>query len=183
MDPLVFLDNTKKEGFCNDHRQRYTLVPVPNEGGNLDYGVIAPEIARDAGIPALPIRLANGEHRWPKSGFGICHILAQHGNDLADADYVSVQDFVAHTAREFNAIHHRVEHRREAGVNAPSKEINRWILTIRPDSDLPDYRMLVVEVHRSGEYLAVVAGYLREAGRPINDKLVWERREHSTESG
>ena len=75
MDPLEFQKNTEVDGCCFDHRQRYTVVVVPQSGGCLDFGRIPDDVAEATGLLPLPIRLPNGEHRWPENGFGARHIL------------------------------------------------------------------------------------------------------------
>ena len=169
MDPLDFQKNTEVDGCCFDHTQRYTLVPVPESGGCVDFGRIPDDVAVATGMLPLPVRLSNGEHRWPNNGFGARHILVQHGRALADADYYSVQDFVLETVKYFDAVY--------------ASHTGRWQLVLRPNEELPDYRVLVIQRYKEQNYYSVVTGWLREGNRPIKDTLVWERRDRPPEPG
>lgn len=169
VSPEQFILNTVNDGYDPDESSADLLVAVPDEPGRLNYGHISAEIALAAGIPALPIRLRNGRHRG-SSGYGVAHILGTHDGELAKVDYWSVQDFVLDVTIHFDVI-------------LRSDSSGRLMLVSRADWDLNQHRILVLELDGQSRFYSAVTGYLRDGGRKIKGKLVWERRERSTELG
>ncbi|TCP16915.1 LPD38 domain-containing protein [Simplicispira metamorpha] len=78
------------------------FVPAPD--GGLDYGEITPEMGKAMRRQAGVIRLQQGVQNADGTGWGLAHIEANHGNQIRNAGFASVQDFVAHIANGFNEV-------------------------------------------------------------------------------
>lgn len=93
-----FIKATEAEGY--DPSLDRQPAPMPDRS-SIDFGTIEAK----TGLASLPLRIAHGEHRGPTNGYGIRHIMLGHGEELAAAEFYSVQDFVTYVIDGFDAIY------------------------------------------------------------------------------
>lgn len=73
------------------------FIPAPD--GGLDYGEITPEMGKAMRRQAGKIRLQQGDDR-----FGLTHIEKRHGDEIRNAGFSSVQEFVADIAKNIDQV-------------------------------------------------------------------------------
>ncbi|MCE1249261.1 MAG: hypothetical protein LWW82_00845, partial [Comamonadaceae bacterium] len=73
------------------------FIPAPD--GGLDYGEITPEMGQAIRRQAGKIRLQQGNER-----FGLTHIESRHGEEIRNAGFASVQEFVADIAKNIDQV-------------------------------------------------------------------------------
>ncbi|PWB44642.1 MAG: hypothetical protein C3F19_00825 [Rhodocyclales bacterium] len=78
------------------------FVKAPD--GSIDFGEITEEQALAMRRQAGKIRLTRGEHNEDGTGHGLAHIEANHGKQIRNAGFESVEAFVSHVATKFNEI-------------------------------------------------------------------------------
>lgn len=169
MTPETFQENTESDGYLAEPYAEDLFATVSEHDASTEFGAISVDVANAAGMLALPIRIVHGKDRGSNNGYGIRHILMEHGEALGEVDYYSVQDFVRDMVLNFDAIY--------------EVHSDRWVLVIYQNSDIPEHRILVLQMHRSRKCYAVVTGYLRDGDRRIKGTLIWERRDRSPEPG
>lgn len=164
-----FYKNTEMDGFICGLDHQYARDP---NLGTLDIGKIDRDAANgNCGLKELPIRIAHGEHRGPTNGYGIRHILIGHGQELADDDWYSVQDFVQCVIEGFDAIY-----------QDPDRP-KRWQLVERASISISKHRIIVIEASGCGNFYKVITGWLKDGERRLTKTPVWERRDRSPKSG
>jgi hypothetical protein len=85
---------------------------VQLEDGGVDFGLVKPDLADQAGLPSAPIRLERGWHdKATGRGMGDLHIEARHGAEIrsiTDADgkpiFKDPAEFIQFVARNQNEI-------------------------------------------------------------------------------
>lgn len=133
------------------------FVAAPN--GTKDFGEITPEIAKSAGVSAAPIRLREGNDTY-----GLKHIEARHGEGIRQRGYPSVEVFVEHIAKNFDAVYPR-----------PRGALDLVL------SDGDHGRMIVsLEPHGKGDYYDVKTATPSREDQYKNKKPLWERAGTST---
>ena len=80
--------------------QKFVAAP----GGGIDFGEIRSDIAKSIRRQPGKIRLPIGEHRKDGTGYGLLHIEANHGKQIRNAGFNSVEAFVSHVATKFDEI-------------------------------------------------------------------------------
>lgn len=83
-------------------RPSEAFVAAPD--GSIDFGEITPEMAQAMRRQAGKIRLQDGVQNADGTGWGLSHIEANHGDQIRNAGFESVQHFVSHVARNFNEV-------------------------------------------------------------------------------
>lgn len=72
--------------------------------GSTTFGTISSE----TGLANLPIRLSTGENKTDKTGknvgYGVAHIEANHGEQIRNAGYNSIEEFVENVAHNYDTI-------------------------------------------------------------------------------
>lgn len=163
----IFHKNTESDGYKPDLDSQYSFVPKTTD---VDWGTINADAAASSGLLSIPLRLAHGEHRGPTNGYGIRHILLGHGEELAEEDWYSVQDFVLCTIDQFDAI-------------CKDATPNRWHLVRRAPSSKEKHWILVIEEDRSKLFYRIITGWTRDGYRRLKNTPIWELRECSSGSG
>ena len=72
--------------------QAESFVQAPD--GSIDFGEITPEMGKAMRRQAGKIRLQQGAQNANGTGYGLAHIEARHGREIAASGYASVQHFV-----------------------------------------------------------------------------------------
>lgn len=80
------------------------FVSAPD--GSINFGEITKEIGSKIKRQAAPIRLPRGVQNGDGTGYGLAHIEANHGKEIRNAGFESVESFVAHVAKNFNEVLH-----------------------------------------------------------------------------
>lgn len=73
------------------------------------------EIREESGLEPAPIRLSEGFQDEDGKGYGLAHIEANHGEQIRNAGFASVKEFVAFVAQNYDEDNIRVGKRRENG--------------------------------------------------------------------
>lgn len=73
------------------------------------------EIHEDSGLTPAPIKLSEGHQDGNGRGYGLAHIEANHGKQIRNAGFASVEDFVSFVAQNYDADNIRVGKRRKNG--------------------------------------------------------------------
>lgn len=139
-------------------RQGEDIVTAPN--GRDSFGMIQGEIARQAGMPPLPIKLLSGQQYGDHKGFGKLHIKEQHGEEIRKAGFKSEEEFVADVVKNFNAIYKVGENRYALVANGNLQKIH------------------IVELSHDKSYYNVITGYIAERKdfeRKRDIKLLWKQ--------
>lgn len=88
----------------SDELNEFAIPFVISSNGTTDFG----EVDKESGLQALPIRLNLGENTVDENGknhgYGLLHIEAGHGQQIRNAGYSSVEDFVEKVARNYKNI-------------------------------------------------------------------------------
>ncbi len=128
------------EGEVDEHGVPF----VKTDDGTTVFGVIT----EDSGLPAAPIKLSIGfQDDATKKGYGLAHIEANHGKQIRDAGFKSVEEFVSYVAKNYDPDNIRVGKRREDG--------NGTFLIQVVDSH---ENTLYIELSKDGSYWGVNSG-------------------------
>ncbi len=126
------------KGKLSDEVNEFGKPFIKSHNGSIDYGTIDAE----SGLIAAPIRLSIGENNVDEEGknhgYGLLHIEAGHGQQIRDAGYNSVEDFVEKVAGNYVDI-------REGGVIAGNQT---YLLELSDDHN----NTLFVQLSRDGKY-------------------------------
>lgn len=121
---------------------------VISENGTTIFG----EIREDSGLTPAPIKLSEGYQDENGKGYGLVHIEANHGDQIRQAGFSSVEDFVYYVAENYDEDNIRVGKRRNNG--SPT-----FLLQITDTHD----NTLFVEMSKDGSYWNVnSAGIFRK---------------------
>ena len=82
---------------------------VVSSNGTTTFG----EITDNTGLPAAPIKLSEGYQDENGKGYGLLHIEANHGEQIKNAGFESVKDFVCFVAQNYDENNIRVGKRRD----------------------------------------------------------------------
>ena len=77
---------------------------VAGPHGSINFGSIAPDVARAIKRQPGKIRLPRGIHNADGTGYGLAHIEAGHGKHIRGAGFASVEEFVLHVAADFGQV-------------------------------------------------------------------------------
>ncbi|MGN0233919.1 MAG: hypothetical protein ACI4B5_05810 [Bacteroidaceae bacterium] len=122
------------------------FVVSPN--GTTTFG----EITDDTGLPAAPIKLSEGFQDEDGKGYGLAHIETNHGEQIRNSGFTSVEEFVAFVAQNYDKSNIRVGKRRDNGSTT-------YLLQAQDDHD----NTLFIEMSRDGSYWNVnSAGVFRK---------------------
>lgn len=146
--------------YQNGRNKRQADEPVTSPSGRSNFGQIAGEIARAAGMPPGIIMLKQGEQRGDHQGFGKEHIEQQHGDELRQAGYKTAEDFIADVLKTYTHIY-QVSQNRYALVAAGQKA-----------------KIHIVELrHDKGQQVySVVTGYIAERSYLEKFRLLWKKQ-------
>ena len=105
------------------------------------------DIREDSGLPAAPIKLSEGYQDEEGRGYGLAHIEANHGEQIRNAGFKSVEDFVSFVANNYDEDNIRVGKRR-------SNNSTTYLIQATDSHD----NTLFVELSRDGSYWNVNSG-------------------------
>lgn len=116
---------------------------IVSENGTTSFGVIREE----SGLPSAPIKLSEGYQDENGKGYGLRHIEAVHGEEIRNAGFSSVEEFVSYVAKNYDEDNIRVGKQRRKG--------NTTYLIQATDSHDDT---LFIELSRDGSYWNVNSG-------------------------
>ena len=73
------------------------------------------EIREDSGLTPAPIKLSKGYQDSNGKGYGLAHIEANHGEQIRNTGFASVEEFVSYVAENYDSDNIRVGKRRPEG--------------------------------------------------------------------
>ncbi len=121
---------------------------VKSDDGSTIFG----EIREDSGLSPAPIKLSQGFQDENGKGYGLAHIEANHGGQIRNAGFASVEDFVRFVAQNYDEDNIRVGKRRENGNTT-------YLIQATDEHD----NTLFIEMSRDGSYWNVnSAGVFRK---------------------
>ena len=119
---------------------------ITSSNGNTIFG----QITEDSGLTAAPIKLSEGfnvvDEKGNNHGYGLLHIEAGHGQQILEAGYASVQDFVEDVTKNYQEI--RIARSRKGNETYMLLELH----------DEKHKRTLYVELSNDGTYWNVNSG-------------------------
>ncbi len=112
------------------------------------------EIREESGLSAAPIKLSEGYQDENGKGYGLKHIEANHGEQIRNAGFSSVEEFVSYVAKNYDENNIRVGNRRTATGDTT------YLIQV---SDAHD-NTLYIELSRDGSYWNVNSGGIFRKG-------------------
>lgn len=119
------------------------LVAAPD--GSFDFGEISPEMAQAIGRQPGRIRLRRGDAKS-----GLAHITIQHGEEIRQRGYPSVEHFVAKIAGSFRAIYRREG--RALDLVLDDADRGMLIVQLEPATRGDFYDVRTATIIRPGQY-------------------------------
>lgn len=117
---------------------------VVSSNGTTTFG----EITDNTGLPAAPIKLSEGYQDENGKGYGLLHIEANHGEQIKNAGFESVKDFVSFVAQNYDENNIRVGKRRD------NIQSITYLIQVTDKHD----NTLFIELSRDGSYWNVNSG-------------------------
>jgi hypothetical protein len=117
---------------------------VVASNGTTTFGVITEE----TGLPTAPIKLSEGFQDEDGKGYGLLHIEANHGQQIRNAGFSSVEEFVSFVATNYDENNIRVGKRRDKSGSIT------YLIQVTDEHD----NTLFIELSRDGSYWNVNSG-------------------------
>lgn len=106
------------------------------------------EITEDSGLTAAPIKLSEGFQDFETgNGYGLIHMEYQHGDQIRQAGFNSVEEFVSYVAENYDHDNIRVGKRRDDGNGT-------FLIQVTDTHD----NTLFIELSKDGSYWGVNSG-------------------------
>ena len=123
---------------------------VVSSDGTTTFG----EITEDTGLTAAPIKLSEGfQEANTGKGYGLVHIEANHGEQIRQAGFTSVKEFVSFVATHYDPDNIRVGKRRDDGSDT-------FLIQVTDTHD----NTLFIELSKDGSYWNVNSGGIFRKG-------------------
>ena len=124
------------------------FVVAPN--GTTTFG----EITEDTGLISAPIKLSEGYQDEDGKGYGLVHIEANHGEQIRNAGFASVEEFVSFVAKNYDKDNIRVGKRRD------NTGTTTYLIQVTDEHN----NTLFIELSRDGSYWNVNSGGIFRKG-------------------
>lgn len=142
------LDERESGVSSSDEIDENGIPFVKSDDGTTIFG----EIREDSGLSPAPIKLSQGYQDEDGKGYGLVHIEANHGEQIRNAGFASVEEFVKYVAQNYDEDNIRVGKRRENGNTT-------YLIQVTDEHD----NTLFIEMSRDGSYWNVnSAGIFRK---------------------
>lgn len=138
---------------------------VLSEDGTTVFG----NITEYTGLTEAPIKLSEGIVDEKGNGYGLKHIESRHGDEIRQAGFKSVEEFVGYVAKHYDPNNIRVGKKRANGNGT-------FIIQIEDEHS----NLLFIELSRDGSYWNVNSGGIFRKGYTNKKKNVEPNTEHST---
>ena len=122
------------------------------------------EIKKESGLIPAPIKLSLGN-----SKYGLIHIEKRHGNQIRNAGFTSVEEFVEFVCKNYKQIKH--------GENSLGEDNGTYIIQIEDEHN----NTLYIELSTDNQYWGVNSGGVFRKGYGKNKKEVWSASEVQNE--
>lgn len=168
----AMMEDIKQSGTGNEVQPSYVLSDEVDENGR--QFVLSPngtisfgEITNETGLTPAPILLSEGLITNPATndGYGLVHIEARHGDQIRNAGYDSIIDFVAEVASNYEVI--------REGKNIDGHQTYMLQLTDKHNNTL------MVELSGDGTYWNINTAGIFKTSYGANRKEVYNR--HTTD--
>ena len=133
----------------------YPFILSPN--GTTTFG----EIRENSGLTPAPIKLSEGFQDANGKGYGLVHIEANHGKQIRNAGFYSVNDFVSYVATNYDEDNIRIGKRRDDGTAT-------YLIQITDAHD----NTLFIEMSKDGSYWNVNSAGIFRKGYSIKKETV-----------
>lgn len=134
-----------------------------------DFGTtIFGEITEDTGLNAAPIKLSEGVVDENGNGYGLLHIEARHGQQIRNAGFRSVRDFVEYVASYYDHDNIKVGKKRANGSGT-------FVIQIEDSHS----NLLYIELSKDGSYWNVNSGGVFRKGYTNKKENVGQNTELS----
>lgn len=151
--------------FSPDTGKKTDFVTLPD--GRVDFAQFPQTRLKDMRLlRGAPIRLQRGRHNPAGGNFGLLHIEAGHGEDIRNAGYENVQEFVWDLVNDFDQIW---------------QGEGKSVLLVRRDKERGKAAGFI-NLEKTGEFYSVNTAFPADAGYPQQKtrKLLWSRDQHAT---
>lgn len=151
--------------FSPDTGKKTDFVTLPD--GRVDFAQFPQTRLKDMRLlRGAPIRLQRGRHNPAGGNFGLLHIEAGHGEDIRNAGYENVQEFVWDLVNDFDQIW---------------QGEGKSVLLVRKDKERGKAAGFI-SLEKTGEFYSVNTAFPADAGYPQQKtrKLLWSRDQHAT---
>lgn len=138
---------------------------VLSEDGTTVFG----NITEYTGLTEAPIKLSEGIVDEKGNGYGLKHIESRHGDEIRQAGFKSVEEFVGYVAKHYDPNNIKVGKKRANGNGT-------FIIQIEDEHS----NLLFIELSRDGSYWNVNSGGIFRKGYTGKKKNVEPNTEHST---
>ena len=122
------------------------------------------EITKESGLTPAPIKLSLGN-----SKYGLIHIEKRHGNQIRNAGFTSVEEFVEFVCKNYKQIKH--------GENSLGEDNGTYLIQIEDEHN----NTLYIELSTDNQYWGVNSGGVFRKGYGKNKKEVWSASEVQNE--
>lgn len=153
-----------EEEFKNNPRNKHGLPFIKNSSGNIDFGYIDKEKAKQMKQPEGPIRLVAGH-----SGYGLNHIEEHHKKEILQKGYKNCLDFVEDVINNYDEIKEIKPNQRT--YNGKPVRVRVFTLFMKKDCG---YVLMEYEKSKYGKgfYNVNTAGIFTN-GKITKGKLMW----------
>lgn len=130
----------RTEGEVDEHGKPFVVA----DDGTTTFG----QITVDSGLTPAPIKLSEGfQDETTGKGYGLMHMEANHGEQIRQAGFSSVQEFVSFVAKNYDIDNIRVGKRREDGNGT-------FLIQVTDKHE----NTLFIELSKDGSYWGVNSG-------------------------
>lgn len=133
---------------------------VLSSNGTIDFG----QVEEASGLTPAPIRLSEGviTNYNTNAGYGLVHIEARHGEQIRNAGYASVLDFIQEVARNYQTI--------REGAKRHGEQTYLLQLTDKHNNTL------IVELSKDGSYWNINTAGIFKKSYANGNKIVYDRQ-------
>lgn len=140
------------------------LAFVRSSNGTTTFGVIREE----TGLTPAPIKLSEGFQNADGKGYGLAHIEARHGEEIRNAGFTSVEEFVQSVAQGYNTV--------REGSDRKGRET--YLLQLNDAHN----NTLFIELAQDGGYWSVNSGGVFNSRYGQNKKTLWSASAQQNEA-
>ncbi len=150
---------SEKQYKLSDEKDEQGISFVLSPDGTSKFG----EITSDTGLEAAPIKLSEGKitNEDTNEGYGLIHIEKRHGDQIRDAGFKSVEDFVSYVAKNYDKNDIRYGVKKALGGQS-------YLIQIKDAHN----NTLYIELSKDGSYWNVTSGGVFRKGYGKNRDIV-----------
>lgn len=138
MEAEIAGEKQEEESNLSEEKDTFGKPFVKASDGSTTFG----HLDEESGLPSLPIKLSLGENHTDEKGvnhgYGLLHINAGHGEQILNAGYSSIEEFVENVARNYTDV-------REGAIVADNQT---YLLEVSDEHN----NTLFIQLSRDGKY-------------------------------